>query len=96
MVLLAAAMIGSCYLYDSTMRMLLYSVLPESQQNWISFGVLWAEEVRTVLFAGGVAILVWQLQVISFDLVNKSLTAVADSAEAKQVSIAQEPLCICY
>ena len=83
MIVAGAPMIGACYLNDSTIKMLLYSALHESQKNWISFGILWIEEVRFMIFAAGVAVPVWQLQVISFDLLNSRLTSVVDSAMAK-------------
>lgn len=50
MVMLAAVIVGTCYLYDSTLKMLLYSALPESHKNGVSFGILWVEEVRLLLF----------------------------------------------
>ena len=65
------------------MRMLLYSAVPESHKNWISFGILRMKELWLFLFASGIIVPVWQLQVIAFDLVNNSLTAVVDSAFAK-------------
>ena len=83
MIVVATLMIGACYLYDSTMKMLLYSALHESQKNWISFGILWIEEMQFIIFAASVAVPVWQLQVISFDLLNSRLTSVVDSAMAK-------------
>ena len=83
MVLLAAVMMGACYLYDSTMKMLLYAVVPESHKNWISFGILWMQELWLLQFALGIIVPMWQFEVIAFGLVNNSLTAIADTAFAK-------------
>ena len=83
MVLMAAVTVGACYLYDPTMKQLLYSALPESYKNWVSFGILWTEEVRLTLFATGLAIPVWQVQILAFDLATEKLRAVGDATLAK-------------
>ena len=79
LVLLAAGMIGACIIYDPTMKLLLYSALPERYQNWLSFGILWVEELRLMIFGSGIGVPVWQLQIIAFDTVNNNLQAMMDS-----------------
>ena len=79
LVLLAAVMVGACYLYDPTMRLLLYSALPGSYQNWWIFTILWVEEVRLLILASGTVVPVWQLQIIAFDLIHHSLQSLTNS-----------------
>ena len=70
---LIAMLIGACILYDSTMNMLLYYVLPASLQNDLTFGICFAEEMRLLIVSIGVAIPAWQRQIIAFDLINSKL-----------------------
>ena len=76
----AALLIGCCYIYDPTLRLLLYSALPERYQNWLTFTMCLAEEIRLLLICSGVVVPVLQLQVISFDKVNVELEAIISSA----------------
>ena len=78
MVLLAVVMIGACYLYYPTMRLLLYSALPPSYQNWWIFTILWMEEMRLLILALGTVVPVWQLQIIAFNLIHSSLQAMTN------------------
>ena len=79
MILLAAVLIGACCVYDPTMRLLLYSALPESYQSWLLFGICFVEELRFMLMMISIAIPVWQMQVMSFDLVNTALEVIGRS-----------------
>ena len=79
MVLGAIMAICACYIHDPTMRLLLYSALPESYQTRLCFGICFMEEMRFVLVMVGVAVPVLQLQVISLDLINTYLQMVLSS-----------------
>lgn len=73
MVVLAAVLILACYVYDPTLRLLLYSALPECHQTWLAFVICYMEEMRFMLMLFGIVTPVWQLQVLSLDLINKYL-----------------------
>ena len=70
---LAAIAVGICILYDPTMTMLLYRALPGRYQNLFTFWVCFLEEIRFMSIFIGIAIPVWQCQVIAFDLMNNKL-----------------------
>ena len=80
MILYGEVIIGACYIYDPTLRLLLYSALPERYQSWPAFTACLLEEMRLLFFCAAIAIPVLQLQVISFDLVNTQLEAIVNSA----------------
>ena len=80
MLLCGVALIGVCYAYDPTLRLLLYAALPGGYQCWQTFTICLVEEMRLVLMCVGVGVPVLQLQVISFDQVNADLEAVITSA----------------
>ena len=86
MVLLAVQVISSSFIYDPTLRLLLYAVLPESLKTWPWFGLCFIEEVHfwTMLVSIGTP---GQLQVISFELINKSLETIIASVTLKQYVI---------
>ena len=69
----AAIAVGACIVYDPTMTMLLYRALTGQYQNWFTFWVCFVEEIRFMLIFIGIAIPVWQCQVIAFDLMNNKL-----------------------
>ena len=68
--------IAACFLYDPGMKVLVFSVLPEKHKNWLSFGVCWLEELRMLFMIVGIAVPVFQVQVITFDVLNYSLEAI--------------------
>ena len=76
MAVTTAFAIGACFIYDREMEFLLYSALPENCKNWLLFCVCWAEEMRMLFIAVGIAVPTMQLQVIAFDLLNVSLEAI--------------------
>ena len=80
-VLVAVGMMGACFVYDPTMKLLLYSALPDNQKNWHSFLLCFVEEMRFIFIYKGLAIPAWQLQVIAFDLINKNLELLLESLE---------------
>ena len=71
---------GASFIYDPTMRCLLYSALPECLKNRLSFWICFAEEMRFLLMFAGIFVPTWQLQVIAFDLVNSRLNLIVDAA----------------
>ena len=80
MTLLNVPIIGASFIYDPTMRSLLYSALPECLKNRLSFWICFAEEMRFLLIFAGIVAPTWQVQVIAFDLVNNRLNIIADTA----------------
>ena len=69
----------ACFVYDPTVKLLLYSALPESYQNWVWFGTCYLEEVRFLLVLVGIEVPLWQLQLIAFEDINRGLIRIADS-----------------
>ena len=69
----SASVMWSICLYDPTIKLLVYAALPEKYQNWLSLGLCLLEEFRIWSIALGVIGTTWQVQVISFDLVNEQL-----------------------
>ena len=81
MIMLAALVVSATMVYDPTMRLLLYAALPPRLQNWATFGLCLLEEIRFLLVMTSVAIPIWQVQVISFDLVCNQLRLVTQGLE---------------
>ena len=79
-ILLVVVGIGACFIYDSSMRILLYSALPERYQGWLTFMALFVEEIRMLLMCASVGVPVLQLQVLSFAKVNAYLEGILNSA----------------
>ena len=69
MVLVMAA----SFLYDPGSSVLMYSALPETLKNWLSFCICWLEELHMLFMFVGIAGPVFQVQVIAFDLLEDSL-----------------------
>ena len=65
--------------YDPTMPELLYSGLTERYQSWLTFTMLFVEEIRLLLTCCSVLVPVLHLQVLSFDEVNTHLDAIMSS-----------------
>ena len=80
MIILLVVAIGTCYISDPSMPVLLYSGLPKSYQSWLTFVVLFVQEMRLLLTLGSVFTPVIQLQVLSFDAVIAHLEGIANSA----------------
>ena len=80
MVLLTLPVCWASFIYDPTMRVLLYSALPECYKNRLSFWICFVEEMNFLLMFAGLAIPIWQMQVISFDLVKRNLDILTDTA----------------
>ena len=76
-------MIVVCMVYDPTMKMLLYSGLPVQYQNWFVAGICFVEELRFLLILLGVAVPIWQFQVIAFDLVHRKLNGILEVLNMK-------------
>ena len=70
---LAILVVGAAMVYDPSMKLLLYAALPTHLQNQTSFGLCLLEEIRFLVVITETATPVWQLQVISFDLVSNQL-----------------------
>ena len=72
----AVLLIGAAVIYDPAIPMLIYTILPESMKTWPWFWLCFIEEVRFVTFFDVLAVPLWQIQIISFDLINVNLEAV--------------------
>ena len=77
MVIMLGVAISACYIYDPSLKLLLYSGLPASYKNPVTFWICMVEEVRFFVIAAGLAI-TWQMQVIAFDLVNSKLAEIIE------------------
>ena len=75
MVLCSIAFIGACYVYDPTLRLLLYSALPERHQNWLTFLICFVEEMRLVSIIAGIGVAVLEIQINTFEEVTNHLEA---------------------
>ena len=73
MIALAVPAIMASYVYDPSMSFLLYNALPSHLQNWSTFGLCAAEEFRFILDILVIVAPVYQLHVISYDLVSDRL-----------------------
>ena len=77
----SVAVISATYVYDPSMRLLLYSALPTNIQNWAIFGLLLVEEVRLMMINITAATLIFQMHVTSFDLVSNRLLVLTKKIE---------------
>ena len=68
-----AALIVATYVYDPSMRLLLYSALPSRLQNWATFGLCLLEEIRFVLICVATGGPMFLLHTISFELICTQL-----------------------
>ena len=73
MVALAVPAISASYVYDPSMRLLLFTALPSHLQNWATFGLCLLEEVRFLLMFLIIGVPILQAQVITIDLVSSRL-----------------------
>ena len=71
----AGLLILVAFVYDPTMTLLLYSVLPESCKTWPWFLACLMEEARLITVIVAVGIPMLQVQVVAFDLANATLEA---------------------
>ena len=78
-----AAVIGGCYLYDPSMKILLYSALAEKYQNWLSYGICFVEEIRFLARLLGTVVTAWQIQLLAFELVTNELDASVQSLKTQ-------------
>ena len=80
--ILAVILITLSLVYDPTMTIFLYSMMPEGWKTWPWFMVALMEEIRSMTIALAVAFPAFQIHVIAFDLVNQRLeNAVSNSLE---------------
>ena len=78
-ILSTIVLVLACFLYDPTLKLLLYSAIPERYQNWLSFGICYLEEARFILIQAGLEIPVCQLQLTTFEDINMNLTPLIHS-----------------
>ena len=63
----------SLYVYDPTIKLLVYASLPQTYQNWFTLGICLLQELQVGLVCLGILGTTWQLQVTSFDLISGQL-----------------------
>ena len=65
--------VSASFVYDPTMRLLLYAVLPKNRKFCPWFWACFVGEIHFLVMFAAVATPAWQLQVMSFELINKNL-----------------------
>ena len=73
MIILAVVLITVAFVYDPTLTVFPYSMLPQSYKKWPWFLVCLSEEVRSMIITAAISVPVFQIQVIAFEVVNTSL-----------------------
>ena len=80
MMISTAPIITASFVYDPTMKLLIYSMVPESWKNWQWFCACFTAEIHFMAMFPAIATTAWQLQVISFELVNTNLETIVSAA----------------
>ena len=73
MAILAILLIIISLVYDPTMTIFLYSMLPQRWKTWPWFLACLLEEIRSMIIVLAIAVPAWQIHVVAFDLINQSL-----------------------
>ena len=76
--LVSGVAVLGCYVYDPSMKLLLYAAVPAAYQNWLSFCVCYVAEIQHLMMLIGTGLSTWQLQVMSFDLVTHKLESIVE------------------
>ena len=71
-------------MYDSTMKFLVYSILPESKKTWLWFVICSLEEVRFFMFWFVVSAPVFQIQLVSFENLKSALQTLICSMRTRE------------
>ena len=79
MVTALIVVIGACFINEHTMQLRPYSAVPDKIRNWIAFMICFMEEMRFLIMIPGTAGPAWQLQVISFGLIERNLKFMGES-----------------
>ena len=69
-------MMSASFVYDPTMKLLLYATVPEGLKTWPWFYACLTLEAYFVVMFCAIALPAWQVQVIAFELVNHKLQAI--------------------
>ena len=80
MSILAVFIIVACMVYDPTMKMLLYTALPEKYKNRLSFGICILAELRFLIIITGLAVPTLQRQIVAFQDLDQALQALVNPA----------------
>lgn len=83
MAFLAVLVISASMVYDPTMKLLLYAMMPESYQTWPYFWACLTGELHFLVMFAAIATPTWQLQVISFELLNGNLQTILSQAQKR-------------
>ena len=86
MVILAVVLVTVSLIYDPTMTLFFYTLLPDSYKTRPWFQACLLEENIAMAVGSSTAILAWQVHVIAFDLVNTTLKSIVCDALQRQVS----------
>ena len=76
MALATFPVIAAALLYDPTMKLLLYAAVPEDWRTGPCFWACFMAELHFLAMLDAIVISTWQLQVISFELLNTKLETV--------------------
>ena len=76
LVLPLVPIICASFVYDPTMKFLLFAMVPESWNTWPSFCIWLIVEAYLLFMLPVIALPAWQVQVIAFELVNHNLKAI--------------------
>ena len=79
--IIALVAIIAAFVYDPSMRLLVYVALPSHLQNWATFGFCLLEEIRFAVICIATVVPILQIQVISFDIVTEKLRQMVQNME---------------
>ena len=80
MTIAAVPIIGASFIADPSMKLLLYALLPKNWKTWPLFWACFSIELHYLVMFPAIGTTPWQLQVISFELVNMNLETIASAA----------------
>ena len=79
LILVGILAVIAAMVYDPTMKMLLYTALPDGMRTPIWFILCFAEELRNLMFEGAILVPVLQIHVLTFEVVDEALRSIAVS-----------------
>ena len=76
LVLPVTPIVCASFVYDPTMKLLLYAMVPDGWKTWPSVCTCLIMEANLMLMFAAIAIPAWQVQVTAFELVNHKLQTI--------------------
>ena len=80
MFIISILIISVSFAYDPTMKLLLYALVPETWKTWPWVWGCFTVEFHFFVMFAPIACPTWQLQVISFELINMNLGTIVSTA----------------